>query len=299
MAPIQGLDESVGGDSRSTRAPRGLFRGRRLRCREPERRRPSGRSPDARALPGDGRRRSRPAHRAGCHAVPAPSGPLPGRRDRSAHAQGLRPVWTAGTARAARPGDWLPAVGTSRRCSSRSPGTASRRRSSTACSARTPTRRCGSSSSGPGSTRTEPQAPSTYAALRRPVPRSPIKLLAPVAGAYGDLFGPRGQSLPCGHRHPGLQGDARRRSRSRASRLRSSGRGVRQARRGRARTRRQDALRAPVADHRPRRPVREGPRHRRPRGRDGRGDRPAPALRGAGAWGQRGSIVRPLTRTNA
>ena len=101
--------------------------------------------------------------------------------------------------------------------------------------------------------------PSTYAALRRPVPRSPIKLLAPVAGAYGDLFGPRGQSLPRGHRHPGLQGDARRRRRCRASRLRGSRRGVRQARRARACTRRQDPLRASVADHRSRRPVRRRP----------------------------------------
>ena len=48
---------------------------------------------------------------------------------------------------------------------------------------------------------------------------------------------------------------------------------------------------------RPRRPVREGPRHGRPRRRDGRGDRPAPALRGARARGQRGSIVRALART--
>lgn len=40
--------------------------------------------------------------------------------------------------------------------------------------------------------------PSTYAALRRPVPHSPIKLLTPVAGPYGDLFGPRGNRFHAG-----------------------------------------------------------------------------------------------------
>ena len=218
--------------------------------------------------------------------------------DRTAHAQGVRPVRTARAARAARPGDRLAAAGTSRRFSSRSRGTASRRRSSTACSVRTPTRRCGSSSVWAGSrSRTEPQGPSTYAALRRPVPRSPIKLLASGRRRLRRPVRSARQPLPCGHRHPGRQGHARRRRRSRASRLRGSRRGVRQARRARARARRQDPLRAPVADHRSRRPVREGPRHGRPGRSDGRGDRPAPALRSAGAGRQRGSIVRPLTRT--
>ena len=141
--------------------------------------------------------------------------------------------------------------------------------------------------------------PSTYAALKRPVPRSPVKLLAPVAGAYGDLYGPRGNRFHAGIDIPAVQGDARRRRRSRTSRLRSSRRGVRQARRARACTRRQDPLRAPVADHRSRRPVREGPRQRRPRGRDGRGDRPAPPFRSAGPRGECGSLVRPVGRTKA
>ena len=138
--------------------------------------------------------------------------------------------------------------------------------------------------------------PSTYAALRRPVPRSPIKLSGSGRRCVRRPVRAARQSLPRGHRHPGLQGHARRRRRCRASRLRGSRRGVRQARRARACTRRQDPLRAPVADRRSRRPVREGPRHRRPRGCDGRGDRPAPALRGAGPRRQRRSIVRPLTR---
>ena len=34
--------------------------------------------------------------------------------------------------------------------------------------------------------------PSTFAALRRPVPRSPIRLAMPVQGPMGDLYGPRG-----------------------------------------------------------------------------------------------------------
>jgi peptidoglycan hydrolase-like protein with peptidoglycan-binding domain len=48
--------------------------------------------------------------------------------------------------------------------------------------------------------------PSTYAALRRPVPRSPIKLLAPVAGAYGDLYGPRGNRFHAGIDIPASKG---------------------------------------------------------------------------------------------
>ena len=47
---------------------------------------------------------------------------------------------------------------------------------------------------------------STYAALRRPVPRSPIKLLAPVAGAYGDLYGPRGNRFHAGIDIPAPKG---------------------------------------------------------------------------------------------
>jgi len=48
--------------------------------------------------------------------------------------------------------------------------------------------------------------PSTYRALRRPVPRSPIKLLVPVAGAYGDLFGPRGDRFHAGIDIPAAKG---------------------------------------------------------------------------------------------
>jgi murein DD-endopeptidase MepM/ murein hydrolase activator NlpD len=48
--------------------------------------------------------------------------------------------------------------------------------------------------------------PSTYAALQRPVPRSPIKLLAPVAGAYGDLYGPRGNRFHAGIDIPASKG---------------------------------------------------------------------------------------------
>ena len=49
--------------------------------------------------------------------------------------------------------------------------------------------------------------PSRYRDLRRPVPRSPIKLLVPVAGVRRPVW-PAGRSLPCGHRHPGLEKDA-------------------------------------------------------------------------------------------
>jgi murein DD-endopeptidase MepM/ murein hydrolase activator NlpD len=48
--------------------------------------------------------------------------------------------------------------------------------------------------------------PATYAALRRPVPRSPIKLLAPVVGAYGDLYGPRGNRFHAGIDIPASKG---------------------------------------------------------------------------------------------
>lgn len=46
----------------------------------------------------------------------------------------------------------------------------------------------------------------TYAALRRPVPRSPIKLLQPVAGAIGDGFGPRGNRFHAGIDIPAAKG---------------------------------------------------------------------------------------------
>jgi murein DD-endopeptidase MepM/ murein hydrolase activator NlpD len=40
--------------------------------------------------------------------------------------------------------------------------------------------------------------PSTIAALRAPLPRSPIRLSAPVQAAYGDLYGPRGNRFHSG-----------------------------------------------------------------------------------------------------
>jgi murein DD-endopeptidase MepM/ murein hydrolase activator NlpD len=48
--------------------------------------------------------------------------------------------------------------------------------------------------------------PSTYAALRRPVPHSPIELVAPMAGPYGDLFGPRGNRFHAGVDIPAPKG---------------------------------------------------------------------------------------------
>jgi murein DD-endopeptidase MepM/ murein hydrolase activator NlpD len=40
--------------------------------------------------------------------------------------------------------------------------------------------------------------PSTFAALRRPLPRSPIRLALPVQGPLGDLYGPRGTRFHSG-----------------------------------------------------------------------------------------------------
>jgi len=48
--------------------------------------------------------------------------------------------------------------------------------------------------------------PATIAALRRAVPRSPIKLLQPVAGAIGDGFGPRGNRFHAGIDIPAAKG---------------------------------------------------------------------------------------------
>ena len=48
--------------------------------------------------------------------------------------------------------------------------------------------------------------PATYKALRRPVPRSPIKLLQPVAGPIGDGFGPRGNRFHAGIDIPAAKG---------------------------------------------------------------------------------------------
>jgi murein DD-endopeptidase MepM/ murein hydrolase activator NlpD len=47
---------------------------------------------------------------------------------------------------------------------------------------------------------------STYAALRRPLPRSPIPLAPPIAGALGDMFGPRGNRFHAGIDVPSLSG---------------------------------------------------------------------------------------------
>lgn len=40
--------------------------------------------------------------------------------------------------------------------------------------------------------------PTTYAALRRPLPRSPIRLASPLTAAVGDTFGPRGDRFHAG-----------------------------------------------------------------------------------------------------
>jgi murein DD-endopeptidase MepM/ murein hydrolase activator NlpD len=47
---------------------------------------------------------------------------------------------------------------------------------------------------------------STYAALKRPAPRSPVKVLVPVSGPYGDLFGPRGNRFHAGIDIPAAKG---------------------------------------------------------------------------------------------
>ena len=48
--------------------------------------------------------------------------------------------------------------------------------------------------------------PSSYAALRRPLPRSPIRLARPLAGPLGDLFGPRGNRFHAGVDIPAAAG---------------------------------------------------------------------------------------------
>ena len=48
--------------------------------------------------------------------------------------------------------------------------------------------------------------PSTYAALRGPLPRSPIRLAVPLQGAVGDLFGPRGNRFHAGIDIPAPKG---------------------------------------------------------------------------------------------
>ena len=48
--------------------------------------------------------------------------------------------------------------------------------------------------------------PATLAAVRRPSPRSPLRFLAPVGGAVGDGFGPRGNSFHTGVDYPLPQG---------------------------------------------------------------------------------------------
>ena len=48
--------------------------------------------------------------------------------------------------------------------------------------------------------------PRTYAALRGPVPRSPIRLVAPLAGRGGDVFGPRGNRFHAGIDIPAPKG---------------------------------------------------------------------------------------------
>jgi murein DD-endopeptidase MepM/ murein hydrolase activator NlpD len=48
--------------------------------------------------------------------------------------------------------------------------------------------------------------PSTFTALRRPVPRSPIRLAAPVQGPMSDLYGPRGTRFHSGVDFPAPSG---------------------------------------------------------------------------------------------
>lgn len=48
--------------------------------------------------------------------------------------------------------------------------------------------------------------PSTYAALRRPLPTCPIRLVRPLAGPLGDLFGPRGNRFHAGIDIPARSG---------------------------------------------------------------------------------------------
>ena len=48
--------------------------------------------------------------------------------------------------------------------------------------------------------------PSTYAALRRPLPRSAVRLAHPLQGPVGDLFGPRGNLFHAGIDIPAPKG---------------------------------------------------------------------------------------------
>ena len=185
-------------------------------------------------------------------------------------------------------------AGTWRRCSSASPGTASRRAASTAASAATleaAVRRFQACVGTDGGRRR--RARGRCARCAAPIPRSPIWLVTRCARAIGDRFGPRGNRFHTGLDYPAPAGTP-----------------VTAAGRGRVvfagwdtggygnlvviehPLRRALAVRAPVAHRREPRAARWS--RARPSGRVGTDrhvDRPAPALRAA----PRGAAIDPLT----
>ena len=92
----------------------------------------------------------------------------------------------------------------------------------------------------------------TLRALARPIPRSPIWLIAPLRWRIGDVFGPRGNRFHTGVDYPGSGRHGGRRGRSRARRVRRLGLGrIRQPGRDRAPARSAVDVCAPGADRGP------------------------------------------------
>ena len=135
--------------------------------------------------------------------------------------------------------------------------------------------------------------PATIAALRGPVPRSPLSMARPLIGPVGDVFGPRGNRFHAGLDFPAPTRSRGRRGGSGTGRLRGPGRQrLGHARRGRPRQRRPHALRAPLASGGRARRARPDRVDDRPRRLD-RGVRPVRTSTSRCSCGARTSIRCP------
>ncbi len=139
--------------------------------------------------------------------------------------------------------------------------------------------------------------PAVVAALRAAPPSCPISLASPVATAYTDVFGPRGNRFHTGIDYPGPVGNVGLRRGVGPSHVRRvQPRWLGEPRDDLARKRDADDVRAPLTCRGPCRPVRPV----RPAHRQGRVERElhgaAPALRGAGPRCRRRPDDRALRR---